>query len=124
VDRSRQRRARGRLGAADRRSLGLVADDKRGWQLANGLQITCIGTQWAGGIEEISGVGGTQAGGSPWNSPVGAVIVAIQDGQSYFVVTPVEALLVSVYVDATGKKRLKAGFDENDARLLHLARCV
>jgi hypothetical protein len=52
------------------------------------------------------------------------VIEAIRDGQSYFVVTSVEALLVSVYVDATGKKRLRAGFDENDARLLRLARCA
>jgi hypothetical protein len=52
------------------------------------------------------------------------VIVAIQDGQSYFVLTRVEALLVSVYVDAAGRERLKVGFDENDARLLRLARCV
>ena len=101
-----------------------VLDDKRSWQLANGLQITCINTQWAGGSEEISGVGGKQLDGSPWNSPVGAVIEAIRDGQSYFVVTSVEALLVSVYIDATGKKRLKAGFDEDDARLLRLARCA
>ena len=77
-----------------------------------------------GGIEEISRVGGAQAGSAPWNSPVGAVIEAIRDGQSYFVVTSVEALLVSVYVDATGKKRLRAGFDEDDARLLRLARCA
>jgi hypothetical protein len=77
-----------------------------------------------GGIEEISHVGGAQSDGAPWNSPVGAVIVAIQDGQSYFVLTPVEALLVSVYVDAAGRRRLKTGFDENDARLLRLARCV
>jgi len=77
-----------------------------------------------GGVEEISRVGGAQAGGAPWNSPVGAVIVAIQDGQPYFVLTPVEALLVSVYVDAAGRRRLKAGFDENDARLLRLARCA
>jgi hypothetical protein len=52
------------------------------------------------------------------------VIEAIRDGQSYFVVTSVEALLVSVYIDAKGKKRLKAGFDEDDARLLRLARCA
>jgi len=77
-----------------------------------------------GGIEEISRVGGMQADGAPWNSPVAGVIEAIGGGQSYFVVTPVEALLVSMYVDASGKKRLKAGFDENDARLLRLARCV
>src|SRR2546423_1563877 len=70
------------------------------------------------------GVGGTERDGSAWNSPVAAVIVAIQDGQSYFVLTPVEALLVSVYVDAAGRKRLKAGIDENDARLLRLARCA
>ena len=77
-----------------------------------------------GGIEEISRVGGTQLDGSPWNSPVGDVIGAIRDGQSYFVVTSVEALLVSVYVDAAGRRRLKAGFDENDARLLRLVRCA
>jgi len=77
-----------------------------------------------GGIEEISRVGGTQLDGSPWNSPVGDVIEAIRDGQSYFVVTPVEALLISVYIDAAKKNRLKAGFDENDARLLRLARCA
>jgi hypothetical protein len=52
------------------------------------------------------------------------VIEAIRDGQSYFVVTSVEALLVSVSVAAPGKKRLRAGFDENDARLLRLARCA
>ena len=88
------------------------------------MRISCVNTQLVGGIEEISGVGGTEHDGSPWNSPVAAVIVAIQDGQSYFVLTPVEALLVSVYVDAAGRKRLKAGFDENDARLLRLARCA
>ena len=88
------------------------------------MRISCVNTQWVGGIEEISGVGGTQPDGSRWNSPVEAVIEAIRDGQSYFVVTSVEALLVSVYVDATGKKRLRAGFDENDARLLRLARCA
>jgi len=52
------------------------------------------------------------------------VIEAIRDGQPYYVVTSVEALLVSMYVDASGKKRLKAGFDENDTRLLRLAKCV
>ena len=77
-----------------------------------------------GGIEEISRVGGTQLDSSPWNSPLGGVIEAIRDGQSYFVVTPVEAVLVSVYIDAAGKNRLKAGFDEDDARLLRLARCA
>ena len=77
-----------------------------------------------GGIEEISRVGGTQADGSRWNSAVGGVIEAIRDGQPYYVVTSVEALLVSMYVDASGKKRLKAGFDENDTRLLRLAKCV
>jgi hypothetical protein len=99
-------------------------DDKRSRRLANGLQIACINTQWVGGIEEISRVGGAQLDGSPWNSPVGDVIEAMRDGQSYFVVTSVEALLVSVYIDAAGKNRLKAGFDENDARLLRLARCA
>ena len=102
----------------------MVLDDKRSWRLANGLQIACINTQRVGGIEEISRVGGTQLDGSRWNSPVGDVIEAIRDGQSYFVVTPVEALLVSVYIDAAGKNRLKAGFDENDARFLRLARCA
>src|SRR5947208_1182791 len=76
------------------------------------------GFYWQAGGEE------TEHGGRPGNLPVAAVIVAIQDGQSYFVLTPVEALLVSVYVDAAGRKRLKAGFDENDARLLRLARCA
>ncbi|TMH99945.1 MAG: hypothetical protein E6H43_12935 [Betaproteobacteria bacterium] len=88
------------------------------------MRISCVNTQWVGGIEEISGVGGTERDGSPWTSPVGAVIAAIQDGRPYFVLTPVQALLVSVYVDAAGRKRLKAGFDENDARLLRLARCA
>jgi hypothetical protein len=66
-----------------------------------------------GGIEEISRVGGTQLDGSPWNPPLGDVIEAIRDGQSYFVVTPVEALLVSVYIDAAGERRLNAGSDED-----------
>ena len=87
------------------------------------MRISCVNTEWVGGSEEISRVGGTQRDGEAWNSPVAAVIVAIQDGQSYFVLTPVEALLVSVYVDAAGRRRLKAGFDENDARLLRLAKC-
>ncbi len=101
-----------------------MVDDKRSWRIANGLQIACINTQRAGGIEEISRIGGTQLDGSPWNSPVGDAIEAIRDGQSYFVVTPVAALLVSVYIGAAGKNRLKAGFDENDARFLRLARCA
>jgi hypothetical protein len=101
----------------------MVLDDKRNWRIANGLQIACINTQRVGGIEEISRVGGTQLDGSPWNSLVGDVIEAIRDGQSYFVVTSVEALLVSVYIDAAGRNRLKAGFDEDDTRLLRLARC-
>ena len=87
------------------------------------MRISCVNTEWVGGIEQISRVGGTQRDGSAWSSPVAAVIVAIQDGQSYFILTPAEALLVSVYVDADGRKRLKAGFDENDGRLPRLARC-
>jgi len=102
----------------------MVLEDKRRWRLANGLQIARINTQWVGGIEEISRVGGTQLDGSPWNSPVGDVIEAIPTANHTSSSRPWRRFSSRCTSTRPGKNRLKAGFDENDARLLRLARCA
>jgi hypothetical protein len=99
----------------------MTPNDRR--KLATALRIGCVRTRRVAGIEELTHIGGTETDGTPWSAPVEAVIEAIGDGQAYYVLTPAESLLILVYVDASGKKRLKAGFHEDDSSLLRLARC-